>query len=1131
MNTQSHRLVFNPTRACLVAVAETARGCGKSTIGGTRTTRRNRASTRSCASNRPLALVERARAAINSVVISKLQNAPSGITISANKDALAGTAGSTVTAISDNLQLATTTSNDRLQGAAALKAGYDAYKFNTGGETKAIEGADKYRNGLLDSGAAQTAAQADKADPNAGAAVAISFSVGSNSSKQDSSSTSTTSRGTSIQAGTINITATEGNINATAAKLQAKDITLDAAKDINLSAAANTTTLKNSSESHSVGAGVTFGLGQQSGISFQLSAAQGNNNANGTETVHDNTLVTATNKLTIKSGNNTNLNGAQLAGNTVKMDVGGDLNIATQQDTSTFNSEQHSSGFNMSLCIPPLCYGTQVTATVTKSDATVDHNYQSATGQSGIAAGSGGYNITVKGNTDLKGAAITSTATADKNTLTTASLTSTDLQNQQTTNSQSSSSTVGNNVSAMVVGNVMGALNNGAGMPASGSQSSTTQSVITGTVKITGTGDAAKDATSATNVATLTTRDAATANGGLKNTLTLQQGAELEAKQKTNQENQQITQMVGSVTFNAVGDIAQSNGWADGSPQKIVLHTVAGYVTASAGGANGTTGAVAAATNEALSPHITALVEQAIPMPENATDAQKQQVYANRKTLQEAAVTLVGAGAVAATGGTKPQMATGGTVALLADQNNRQLHPDEKKILRERARAKANEIAKTTSGYTDEKSVQGLADRLYLVLADETTALIDAKEQNQNNTYRQQLADTKKPGLQGHFDADNQLALQDWAHNEALNVQKDYAGQTIKLNGKDLIADGDKVTMFGATTRQYNDSRLFNTGSREVLLKQFAGNTNTDGKQDVEPAVRVGLGAYREGTADKIDSTQKKTLEGLRATNGAAAFDSPDIDFLTMGGASLVKAGGKKVVETVATAIERRTAQAESRAAAETAIARTKIENNAGRDDDALSTNLLRGTFRNETHVIANPDVLAGLFKQGGVELRPGVTTQDVFQKVIQQPIGSRLSPEEYLNPTFVSQELARYDNGATKIVLKSNFDKWGLGQTDGTAFVIPKAEADQLIKSVGSDPVKLADALGLPRSALDGNSLIRIDIPNPRTAGLRLPSGNEAGANSNWIPGGKLPGGASEAVIDANKIVKFIETPIQPVK
>ncbi|NBW79885.1 MAG: hypothetical protein EBR27_12885 [Betaproteobacteria bacterium] len=35
MNTQPHRLVFNPSRGCLMAVAETSRSCGKACASGT----------------------------------------------------------------------------------------------------------------------------------------------------------------------------------------------------------------------------------------------------------------------------------------------------------------------------------------------------------------------------------------------------------------------------------------------------------------------------------------------------------------------------------------------------------------------------------------------------------------------------------------------------------------------------------------------------------------------------------------------------------------------------------------------------------------------------------------------------------------------------------------------------------------------------------------------------------------------------------------------------------------------------------------------------------------------------------------------------------------------------------------
>ena len=48
-----------------------------------------------------------------------------------------------------------------------------------------------------------------------------------------------------------------------------------------------------------------------------------------------------------------------------------------------------------------------------------------------------------------------------------------------------------------------------------------------------------------------------------------------------------------------------------------------------------------------------------------------------------------------------------------------------------------------------------------------------------------------------------------------------------------------------------------------------------------------------------------------------------------------------------------------------------------------------------------------------------------------------------------------------------------------------------------------------------DGGGLVRIDIQNLDGLNLRIPSGNEAGANSHWIPGGKTDGGVPEAILD----------------
>ncbi|MDN7699122.1 hypothetical protein R0290_17530 [Burkholderia semiarida] len=54
-----------------------------------------------------------------------------------------------------------------------------------------------------------------------------------------------------------------------------------------------------------------------------------------------------------------------------------------------------------------------------------------------IHAGDGGFDINVKGNTDLKGAYIASTATPDKNQLTTGTLSFSDIQNSSGYNASS----------------------------------------------------------------------------------------------------------------------------------------------------------------------------------------------------------------------------------------------------------------------------------------------------------------------------------------------------------------------------------------------------------------------------------------------------------------------------------------------------------------------------------------------------------------------------------------------------------------------------------------------------------------------------------------------------------------------
>lgn len=128
---------------------------------------------------------------------------------------------------------------------------------------------------------------------------------------------------------------------------------------------------------------------------------------------------------------------------------------------------------------------------------------------------------------------------------------------------------------------------------------------------------------------------------------------------------------------------------------------------------------------------------------------------------------------------------------------------------------------------------------------------------------------------------------------------------------------------------------------------------------------------------------------------------------------------------------------------------------------------------------------------------------------------GERPDPKTYMSEVQIKLHEMEFDEGASRLMLKEKFETYGPAQRDGTSFVMPKKEVDKLLQEAKGDKRALERALGLPDGSLDADKLVRIDIPNPKAAGLRIPSGNEAGANSQWLPGGKLPEGITEAVVD----------------
>ncbi|TRZ65475.1 MAG: hypothetical protein D4R98_07980 [Comamonadaceae bacterium] len=362
-----------------------------------------------------------------------------GITVSVSNPVL-----SAAQSIQNMDKAASQTNSGRMKALAAASAGlaaYSAYTAIDNGMGTMINGKkDQIATGT-DSAGKQTSRDSTLIDKAGG--FNVNVGIGSSSSESTSRTGSDSARGSSVAAGgNVNIKATgagtNSNLTFQGANVQAGgETSLQADNKVNLTAAANTTT-QTSTNSNSA-ASVGMGIGTN-GLTVNASMSQGNGRGDGSDTTYTNTQVKGK-AVKITSGGDTNLQGAVVTGSTVKADVGGNLNIETLQDKSTYAETQSSSGFSVSIPIGP----GKASGNINASNTDIKGNYQSANQQSGIQAGGGGFQLAVAGNTDLKGGVIASTdkAIADnKNSLTTGTITTSEVQNH----ASASATTTGFNV-------------------------------------------------------------------------------------------------------------------------------------------------------------------------------------------------------------------------------------------------------------------------------------------------------------------------------------------------------------------------------------------------------------------------------------------------------------------------------------------------------------------------------------------------------------------------------------------------------------------------------------------------------------------------------------------------------------
>lgn len=338
-------------------------------------------------------------------VDEKFEQKKSGLTV-----ALSGTVGSAINNAVTSAQETKESSDSRLKALQATKT--------------ALSGVQ----------AGQAAAMATATgDPNA---TGVSLSLTTQKSKSQQHSESDTVSGSTLNAGNnLSVVATgknrgdnRGDIVIAGSQLKAGGNTsLDAANDVLLSGAANTqkTTGRNSSSGGGVGVSIGAG-GNGAGISVfaSVNAAKGSEKGNGTEWTE--TTTDSGKTVTINSGRDTVLNGAQVNGNRIIADVGHDLLISSQQDTSKYDSKQTSVAAGGSFTFGSMTGSGYIAASRDKMKSRFD----SVAEQTGMFAGDGGFDITVGRHTQLDGAVIASTATPDKNHLDTGTLGFSDLHNE-----------------------------------------------------------------------------------------------------------------------------------------------------------------------------------------------------------------------------------------------------------------------------------------------------------------------------------------------------------------------------------------------------------------------------------------------------------------------------------------------------------------------------------------------------------------------------------------------------------------------------------------------------------------------------------------------------------------------------
>ena len=455
----------------------------------------------------------------------------------------------------------------------------------------------------------------------------IHVGIGSSSYKQTYGEERKTYVGGTISGAHIHIAAdsaaeAKGTIHATGESLRGKDVTLHASRDIRLDAGENVRRETTDYTSKGASVGVTFTGGTVTGADASFSKAKETGVTE--QRTYTGTTVLAAGTLKTTSGTDTVLIGSQIGGNRAEVRAGRNLTVESLQDRDTYRGNSSSIGGGISYAFAagqkapewlkyshlskyaaPYAPG-RAGAAAAINKGKIESDYIGVTEQAGIYAGDGGFAVNVGDTTQLKGAVIGSTASAEKNSLTTGHLVMEDIQNS----------------ASYKLDNKGIAYNKYAGKEerdANYNKTGLTPDVLPGVQK-----DVHTATKSAIAWGTITTtKEDVDLTGINRDTANaLNQLGKIFDKKKL-EERQLLAKEFGEITFKAIGDYAayrqrhaksyeEWKAWQDGGANKVMLHALVGGVMSKIGGGSFKAGSFGAGVNELVQKELRSIKDPAV---------------------------------------------------------------------------------------------------------------------------------------------------------------------------------------------------------------------------------------------------------------------------------------------------------------------------------------------------------------------------------------------------------------------------------------------------------------------------------------------------------------------------------------